>query len=306
MTNSLPLFVGWVINNLERPTLSLGIVSPDDLSVLQDIVLLQSSSSCLSERTSEILYNFTSACLLRMKRNWFLSWYPQMLVLMVLSLVAVVMSHTWSSWDPERNTCGYLRAGKPATPPSVTRVRSQTPSKHVFKISSDMDRWTLTNDVPEPKLPCCVSPVGKQGEGEKPRVLELGPQHPELLVVEVPDALHRPGRPVVEEDTGYTLGVPWHHHTVPLHMKVGLPLTRVADPEQVSHVSHTRSPYIVHSPGHKLSTLFRPDDHRCLSHSDHDTRPCLQGPNSSRPTIRLQDVLQNLQRVRARVHKHVT
>ena len=49
-----------------------------------------------------------------MNINWFLIWYPQMLVLMVLSLVAVVMSHTWSSCEPERNTCGCLRAGKPA------------------------------------------------------------------------------------------------------------------------------------------------------------------------------------------------
>ena len=190
-----------------------------------------------------------------------------------------------------------------------TPLSDQGSLTHPVWISYDSGMDTclwLTNDVPESELPGGVSPVGEQGESEEPRVLELGPQHPELLVVKVPDSLHSPGHLVVEEDPGDTLGVPRHGYAVPLNMKVGLPLTRVADPEQVIHLSHTRWPYFLHSPGHKLSTLLRPDDHRCLCHPHQHTRPCLQWPNSSPTALRLQHVLQNLQRVRARVHEHVT
>ena len=160
-----------------------------------------------------------------------------MLVLMVLSLVAVVMSHTWSSWDPERNTCGYLRAGKPATPPSVTRVLSHTPSEQDSQHNILMDTLVeLTDDIPQPELPCGVGPVGEQGEAEEPGVLQVGPQHPVLLVVQVPDTPHSPGLPVIKEDAGHALGVPGHRYDVLLHMKVGLPLPRMADPEQVIHL----------------------------------------------------------------------
>ena len=61
-------------------------------------------------------------------------------------------------------------------------------------------------------------------------MLEVGPQHPVLLVVQLSDAVHGPGLSVVEEDPAHALGVPGHHHQVLLHVEVGLPLARVPDP----------------------------------------------------------------------------
>ena len=54
----------------------------------------------------------------------------QMVYLIVRIFVPETMSQTWRPWDPEeRKTWGYWRAGNPATPPSVTKVLSQTPSR---------------------------------------------------------------------------------------------------------------------------------------------------------------------------------